>query len=87
MGTQTAALPQALMAVREQDRADHDIRSLRRHLRSAGRQAIAAVGAEFRALRLRLALFWVETSHGKPPIKRAMHRLNDVERLVNQKIA
>ena len=43
------------------------------------------LGAEFRALRLRL--FRVETPHSKPPIERAMHRLKDVERLVNQKIA
>lgn len=47
-------------------------------------------GAEFRALRLRLRLdldlFWVETPHGNPPIERAMNRLNDGERPVNQKI-
>ena len=49
------------------------------------------LGAEFRSLRLRLCLllrlFWVETPHGNPPIGRAMNRLNEVERLVNQKIA
>ena len=51
------------------------------------------LGAEFRSLRLRLRLllrlrlFWVETPHGNPPIGRAMNRLNEVERLVNQKIA
>lgn len=45
-------------------------------------------GAEFRALRLRLDLdlFWVETPHGNQPIERAMNRLNDGERPVNQKI-
>ena len=49
-------------------------------------------GAEFRALRLRLGLylglglFWAETRHGNQPIERAMNRLSDVERPVNQKI-
>ena len=29
---------------------------------------------------------WVETPHGNQPIERAMNRLSDVERPVNQKI-
>ena len=33
-----------------------------------------------------LRLFWIETHNGNEPIVRAMNRLNEVERLVNQKI-
>ena len=33
-----------------------------------------------------LRLFWIEKHNGNEPIVRAMNRLNEVERLVNQKI-
>ena len=61
----------------------HDVHGLTRALCAALVDKPGPLtGAEFRYLRL----LWIEKHNGNEPIVRAMNRLNEVERLVSQKI-